>query len=111
MGQFDPFPCAGKIDRMFADHISSPDRVNTNLSACSLADQPFSSMPCCLVILQRARSRDDFAEPFRRSAGRILFESVMHFDDLGVELRTQDLTRPFGKPEKQIDTDTEIRGQ
>src|SRR6202035_1584615 len=104
VGQFNPLPRPCKIDSMFAPDIPPPVGVNTNLPSLSSAPQTFSSVPRRFGIIKRSRLRDDFAEPPCCSARRVLFETVMQFDNLCVEFRTEDLACPFGQPEKQICT-------
>ena len=53
--------------------------------------------------LQFADGGENFGEGHGRAAGRVLFHSVMHFDDFQIEPRPKNLRGFAGEPEKRVD--------
>ena len=107
MNQFDALTQSRENHRMVADHIAAAEGMDANLRRLPFPGQALAAVP------QGFRRefpflQDDLKQTRGRAARGVLLETVVHLDDLGVVVGSQDRGSAPGKGEEQIDPDGEI---
>src|SRR5947209_20442784 len=99
MRQLEPFSTPSKNDGVVAHHIASTDRMNSDLERFTFAHYaftPISEPPGFAFALQNFRERSG------RSAGRVLLQTVMHFDNFQIEIIAKNSCCLFRQPKKRV---------
>ena len=110
MSHLETLTGCGKHDRVVADDIAAADRMHSDLRFRASPDHSLPAMNHVLLIGESASLADPLGNRHGGSAGRILLLIVMSFNDLHIVI-AQDSGDLLRKIEKQIHSDTEIRGE
>src|ERR1700752_696379 len=82
--------------------------MQANFRGRSFANHSLASMTNILLVGEGTDLRQNLGQASGRSAGSVLLQAVVHFHDLEVEIRSENLGSLVCKPEKSVYADTEI---
>src|SRR5690606_18761396 len=91
VGQFHTLTICCKDNGVIADDITPANGVYTDFIIRSFSHQSFAAVPGGSFVFKLPCFRKDLSQSTRRSTGRILFQSMMHFDNFQIEARPEDL--------------------
>jgi len=95
---------------MIADHVATPEGVDSDFTGGAFPGDAVASVPEGIGELHLANLGQDFEQGRSGAAGRVLFESVMHFHDFQIKERAENLGGLPGQPEEGINPGGVVRG-
>src|SRR5690606_39424268 len=87
-----------------ADDVATAQGVDADLGGGAFAGDALAAV-AERVAVELALFEDDFEQAVGGAAGGVLFEAVMHLDDLGAVVLAENGGGPAGEGEEQVDAD------
>src|SRR5688572_15243384 len=94
---------------MIADDIACANGLYTDLSFCSLTDQPLAGINSDLVQISIDRTGEDFSNLEGRAAWRVLLLPMVSFNDLNVVIVPKSSGHLADDFADQVYSDTHVR--
>jgi hypothetical protein len=111
VNQFKAIPGGCQHDGVITDHIAAADGMDADLAASTLAGHPDAPVAGILFVIKAISLIKDLDKATGCAAGGILFEAVMHFDNLGIIIGPKDFSSLLGEPEEGVDPDAIVGGE
>ena len=108
--EFEAFAGSGKENGVIAHHIASAEGVQADLFGGALAGDALSPVASDIAELPTPDLGEDFGQGGGGPAGGVLLQPMMHFDDLEIVARAENLGSPAGQPEQDIHPGRKVRG-
>ena len=109
MREFDSLAFRGEYDRVVADNVTASQRMHCDFTFWSRARVALSAVNSFFFFFKPARFFGEFDEADSRSAWRVFFVMVVHFDDFDIVIFVENSRRVFCQREKQVYAYAEIR--
>jgi len=100
--EFDPFLVGHEHDGVVADRRAAAQGVDADLAARTFAGHAVAAVAGDRLEVDAASFGQRLGEPKRGAARRVFFEAVVHFDNLGVIVGTEDRGRTAHELEQQV---------